>query len=105
MKNFVASVGLAALGATALHGASLSEMVAEPNKLWSASITLRGFYDDNINSSHSDKQDTFGVEASPSLGLHFSREQTTFSAAYTYSFRYYDTKPVNNADKYDQTHT
>ncbi|HWH68876.1 MAG TPA: hypothetical protein VNT26_05795, partial [Candidatus Sulfotelmatobacter sp.] len=48
MKKIVASVGLVALGASAMH-ASAQDMSGGPDtsKPWSVSATLRGFYDDN----------------------------------------------------------
>ena len=51
MKRIVASVGLVALGASGLRADSDSDLTQNPNKPWSVSATLRGFYDDNINAA------------------------------------------------------
>src|SRR5712691_1365595 len=104
MKNIVASVGLVALGATGLQAASGPSLTTETPKPWSVALTLRGFYDDNINSTGSNKQEVYGVEASPSLGLNWAREQTAITASYVYSIKYYDHRPAGNSDKYDQSH-
>src|SRR5712691_692054 len=106
MKKIVASVGLFAVGASGVQAASITAPTVEGAKPWSVAVTLRGFYDDNINTAPSGfKTSTFGFEASPSLGLNWSAEQTTMSLNYVYAFRYYDKKPPGNADNYDQNHT
>ena len=69
MKKIVASVGLVALGASGLYSAPIPGLTEEGGKNWSVAATLRGFYDDNINTAPSgpDKQDTFGIEINPSV--------------------------------------
>jgi len=104
MKKIVASVGLVALGVSGLNAASVAGLSAETVKPWTVSATLRGFYDDNLNSSHSDKQDVFGVEASPSLGFAWASDLTSITLGYTYTFKYYDHRPAGNTDRYDQDH-
>lgn len=49
MKRIVASVSLVAVGATALQADLLPGLTTESGKPWTVSATLRGFYDDNIN--------------------------------------------------------
>ncbi len=106
MKKIVASVGLFAVGASGVQAASITAPTVEGAKPWSVAVTLRGFYDDNVNTAPNGfKTETFGFEASPSLGLNWSTEQTTMSLNYVYSLRYYDKKPPGNADNYDQNHT
>lgn len=105
MKNIVASVGLVALGASGLQAASVAGLTADSPRPWSVSLTLRGFYDDNINTVHNNKQEVFGVEASPSIGLSWAREQTSITASYLYSIKYYDHTPTGNSDRFDQSHT
>jgi Uncharacterized protein conserved in bacteria (DUF2320). len=105
MKKIVASVGLAALGATGLHSAPIAGLTEEGGKNWSVSATLRGFYDDNFNTvSGPGKQDAFGIEISPSVTAGFRWPQTTLSLAYVFSFKYYDHKPLDSSTKYDQSH-
>lgn len=97
MKKIVASVGLVALSATSLHAAAsqgLSEL--ETKKPWSVGLTLRGFYDDNINATGSNEQDSWGYELNPWAGLHWIGDQTVVKASYSFSGKYYD-EPLNNA--------
>jgi len=103
---------LVAVGASALQAADQSANVETAGaKPWSISATLRGFYDDNINSVASDfnlggfKRDSWGFQVSPSLSLIWSKEQTSISAAYVYYYKYYENRPYLNTDNYDQDHT
>ena len=104
MNKIVASVGMVAFG---VSGAQAAEAVNSPQpvKPWSVSATLRGFYDDNINSTAQNPQSSAGFEISPSLLWKENWETTTLSLGYTYSLLYYDTKPAGNANNTDQDHT
>jgi hypothetical protein len=102
MKKIVASVGLVALGASGLQAVSPPGEAGRP---WSLSATLRGFYDDNLNTTPSDKVQAWGVEVSPALVISYPWEQTTLDFAYIYSFKDYDHRPAGNTANYDQTHT
>ena len=114
MKKIVASVGLVALGASGLQAAS-SPITLDAAKPFSISASLRGFYDDNINSAPDNAvldsggvhyyRSSVGFEVSPSLIVNWTPvEQTTIGIGYTYTFKYYENKPLNNADNFDQTH-
>ena len=108
MKRIVASVGLVAVGASGLQAALLPGLTTESGKPWTAAATLRGFYDDNVNTAPSNAvlahRDTFGFEVSPSIQFSFPMEQTSLSFGYVYSLKYYENKPFGNLDHYDQTH-
>jgi hypothetical protein len=106
MKKIVASVGLFAVGASAVHAASPA-LTTEPAKPWSVQATLRGFYDDNVGTAPkgSPRVEAFGYEVRPGFNLYWNLEQTTLSLGYLYSFRYYDKTPPGNTDKFDQSHT
>jgi Putative beta-barrel porin 2 len=105
MKKIAASVGLVALGASGLYSAPIAGLTEEGGKNWSVSATLRGFYDDNLNTtSGGNKQDTFGIEISPSVAVGFQWPQTTLSLGYVFSFKYYDHRPTDSSTKYDQSH-
>ncbi len=108
MKRIVASVSLVAVGASGLQAALLPGMTTESGKPWTASATLRGFYDDNINTLPDNAQvahrGSAGFQVSPSLQFSFPMEQTSISFGYTYSLKYYENKPIFNTDNYDQTH-
>src|SRR6266404_3810687 len=111
MKKIVASVGLAAIGASAIETASAQALVApDASKPWSVSLTLRGFYDDNVSTLPNDfkipagsHRDTFGFEVNPSAALVWSVEQTTVNLGVLYSLKYYDHRPINSTDDTDQS--
>lgn len=105
MKRIYASLGVAAIGVASIQG--VHGQSSDPAKSWSASASLRGFYDDNVNTapSDSDQTETFGFEVSPSLSFALPLEQTTIAASYTYSYKWYD-EEINNKDGHDDnTHT
>jgi hypothetical protein len=106
MNKLVASVGLVALGASSLQ-AAVPGFSADSPKPWSVSASLRGFYDDNINTlpdNSADKQAVWGYEVSPSVALAWSLPQTDMSFSYVYSLKYYDHTPLGSSDKYDSSH-
>jgi hypothetical protein len=105
MNRIIASVGLVALGATSVQ--AQSSITAAPAKWWNVQATVRGFYDDNLNTvQHPGPHDhVWGYELSPKVGISTGNDQTTFVADYTYAFLYYDHRPIGNTEKYDQDHT
>jgi hypothetical protein len=112
MKKIVASVGLVALGASGVQTAFAQDLTADNSKPWSISATLRGFYDDNLNTWPNDvplpngfHRSSFGFEITPAAMLRWSMEQTTLSLGLIYSFKYYENKPINNSDNYDNIFT
>jgi hypothetical protein len=110
MKRIVASVGLVAVGATALQADMLPGLTTESGKPWTASATLRGFYDDNFNTipnnqpiPHGYSRGSAGFEVSPALLFSFPMEQTSITFGAVYSLKYYDETPLNQTQNYDQT--
>ena len=101
MKKIITTAGLAALGAASLNaadGSGLSRI--EASKVWTASVTLRGFYDDNITTApNSVRQDSFGFEVRPSIALNFPLDQTFIGLSYTYDLRYYFDRPSKHDDQ------
>ncbi len=112
MKNIVASVGLIAIGATAMQNASAQNLALDQTKPWSVAATLRGFYDDNT-ATLADNQalpagqhkGSFGFEVSPSLSFAWNLEQTTFRAGYLFSYKYFDNEIPYTTDKDSLVHT
>lgn len=102
MKRIVASAGLVALGVSTLHIAQGADPQA--TKPWSVAVSLRGFYDDNVNGTKRDKVDSFGFEINPSLGFSIQRDQTDLDLGYAYSGKYYDKRINNSSDHWDHTH-
>jgi hypothetical protein len=104
MKKLFISVGLAAAGTVSLqadYAPDLNSM--QTTKIWSASASLRGFYDDNYNTAH-DKQGSAGFEVSPSLQLSVPLQQTEIGLKYTYGLYYYQTRQNQGNDPVDQSH-
>jgi len=105
MKKIVASVGLVALSASTLHAAysqGLSEL--ETKKPWSVGLTLRGFYDDNIEAAHEDEIDSLGYEINPWATIHWVGDQTLIGAGYSYSGKYYDEERSTTTDHWSHSH-
>jgi hypothetical protein len=110
MKKIVASVSLVAVGAAGLQAELLPGLTSESGKPWTLSATLRGFYDDNINTYPSDqpmptgyKRASYGVEVSPDLEFNFLMEQTTLSFGYIYSYKYYQNRLIGSSGNDDNT--
>jgi hypothetical protein len=100
MKKIIASAGLAALGAASLqaeYAPGLSPQ--ERSKPWTLTGTLRGFYDDNPTASiKADKQASWGIQLTPSLGVNLALDQTLIGFNYTYDMRWYEARPTHEAD-------
>src|SRR2546428_7316268 len=100
MKKIIASASLAALGAASLHGAYAPGLSPqEKSKAWTISGKVRGFYDDNPTASiKADRQESWGLELSPSLAVNLALDQTLIGFNYTYDMRYYEARKNNDAD-------
>ncbi len=59
------------------------------HKFWTISVGLRETYDDNVNTSNTNKATSLETSLSPSILVNFPMENTTFTAAYTFSGTYY----------------
>lgn len=104
MKKIVASVSLVAISASSLQADLLPGLTTESGKPWTLSASLRGFYDDNINTYPNDQpmptgfdRGSYGVEVSPDLEFNFLMEQTTLSFGYIYSYKYYQNRLINSS--------
>ena len=109
MKKIAASVGLLALGASALYAAESSTLNKMQNtKAWSVQATLRGFYDDNIagvpDSPGRGPTESLGFSISPSVDYGYAGEQTSFNVGYEFTGRFFDKQDINRSDKSDFTH-
>jgi hypothetical protein len=89
MKKVIASASLLALGAAGAV-AQMTTTGAD-GKPWSISGSLRGFYDDNINTAPEgpNRIDSFGFEVGPSASYNFNSGPTTLTASYAYWLQYY----------------
>ena len=97
-----------------MQSVSAQEIIKSPaQRPWSVAATVRGFYDDNVNTTpvDADKVDSFGIEVSPAVGFAWTDDRTTVNAGYRYSLKYYD-KAIpgtfdpnqGGGDHTDQTH-
>lgn len=95
MKKVLLTVGAVAAGVLFV------QTVQAQDKPWSVSATVRGFYDDNINTTPSGgvpgKQESFGFEIAPEAELIYNTGQLEVSLEYLYSMKYYDDR-ANSAD-------
>lgn len=105
MNKFAASLGLLALGTTALHAVEATALnPMQSSKPWSVAASLRGFYDDNINLSPT-KVDSFGMEISPSVNFGLAGEQTSFNLGYQLDAKWFDTRPAGQQDSWTFNNT
>lgn len=107
MKKIAASVGLIALGTACVSAADESYSSAEAGKLWKVTASLRGFYDDNVNSvspGGGNRTSTTGFSVNPGATFDWQRDSTTISLNYRYSLLYYGVKPANSTSHIDQNH-
>jgi hypothetical protein len=101
MKRVLTSAGLLALGAGSLYAYDPEMSRQVSGRPFTISATVRGFYDDNINTSPNNNEESFGFQVSPSVHLNLPMEQTFVSVGYTYNFLWYEDREPR---KYDQSH-
>ena len=105
MKKIATSVGLVALGTSMIHGVETGALNSyQQNKAWSVSASLRGFFDDNINTEHNGKDDSVGFEVNPSISYGTAGEMTSVNFTYSFSGKYYEERPTDSTDSWDFTH-
>ena len=106
MKKLVASTGIIAVGVASLHAAYAPGLDSnQTTKNWSASVSLKGFYDDNYDTgSTTNRHDSFGFEVSPTLGFNKSMDSTLLRGSYNYSYRWYEKRNVAGQQAADQAH-
>jgi hypothetical protein len=107
MNKFFVSVGLAAVGTASLHAAYTPETTGNANaRAWSVSATLRGFYDDNINTASDGpaKKDSLGFEVTPTIDIAVPLQQTELGLHYVYGLYYYQERQDLGQNPIDQSH-
>jgi hypothetical protein len=105
MKKFFISVGLIAAGTASLQAAYAPDWNSKSASMWSVSGTLRGFYDDNYETSSSGvKRGSYGFEFSPQVALNVPLQQTELGMRYTYGLYYYQRRQELGENPIDQTH-
>ncbi len=104
MKKLIASAGIAAVGAASLQAApQVGLSPTQTSKPWSISASLRGFYDDNITTApDAIKEESYGIEISPSINYNVVRESTQISLGYTFGLRWYEDREPDSSDESHQ---
>jgi hypothetical protein len=102
MKKLFASLGLAAVGTTGLCAVNAPD-AGDVSKSWSLGASLRGFYDDNYNTTPQ-KQGSMGFEVNPTFSLNLPLQQTEIGIKYTYGLYYYQKRESAGQNPTDQTH-
>jgi hypothetical protein len=104
MKKLFVSMGLAAASVASVQLAQADGGV--DSKVWTASASLRGFYDDNYNTSTSSaKKGSYGLEFSPSVSASVPLRQTDIGIRYTYGLYYYEERDHLGQNAIDQSHS
>jgi hypothetical protein len=104
MKKFFISVGLIAAGTASLQAAYAPDWNSTSASMWSVSGTLRGFYDDNYETSPSGaKRGSFGFEFSPQFELNVPLQQTELGMRYIYGLYFYQRREELGENPIDQT--
>ena len=110
MNKILFAGGLAALSAASLQAQYAPGLTPlEMSKAWSASVDVRGFYDDNFltepasfpngHGGYAHPLSSWGTEISPSAAVNYSEENTLLTASYIYGLNYYENQSVT-----DQSH-
>jgi len=99
MKRVFTSAGILALGAASLHAYDPEMTRQQTGRPWSVAASVRGFYDDNIATSPSREEDSFGLEFRPSAHVSLPFDQTFLALGYIYSIRWYEDRSPNNVDQ------
>ncbi|MCS7048082.1 MAG: hypothetical protein NZ483_02145, partial [Verrucomicrobiae bacterium] len=72
----------------------------DPTRKWSVTLTTRGEFDDNINTTASNERSSFKAVAEPQLLVNLPAEKTFLGFRYTYRVDYAenrDPEPVDQA--------
>jgi len=109
MKQVLTSTGLLAVGALSLHAYDPEMTRQQTGRPFSVAATVRGFYDDNVNTSPdkviiagvktNPRESSYGVQISPSVHLNLPLEQTFISLGYVYSLNWYENRDPNDIDQ------
>ena len=105
MKKFIQAAGVVS-GALALSS-SASIFDIDGNRPWTVSLAVKGFYDDNIYARQGVsasgiklKEDSVGLDVSPSLRFNVPLDQGSVNFGYQYGMRWYEARNDNKIDQY-----
>lgn len=100
MKKLIASAGILVVGAGVAPAVNYGDLgTGETAKRWSATLALRGFYDDNYATSPSGlQQSSGGFQVNPTIAGNMPGAQTYLGAKLDYSMLYYFDRPGSKVD-------
>jgi hypothetical protein len=105
MKKIFVSMGLIAAGTASLQATHAPDWSSTSSSMWSVSGTLRGFYDDNYETTTTGaKIGSFGLEVSPQISLNVPLQQTELGMRYIYGLYYYQRREDLGENPIDQSH-
>jgi hypothetical protein len=101
MKQALTSAGVLALGAVSLCAYDPEMTRQSSGGPFTLSGTVRGFYDDNINTAPTDatRDESFGFQVIPAIHVNLPFEQTFLSLGYVYTLSWYDNRSPRNIDQ------
>ncbi len=102
MKRLALITGVALLAAARSWALYEPAKLPDPSRRWSVSLNTRGEYDDNVDTSATDKKSSFKAIAEPQLLVNIPTEQTFIGFRYNYQATYYENR---STDPVDQSHT
>lgn len=111
MKTIVTCASIAAVGAAGLQAQELRN--PEPQKPWSISAKVRGFYDDNYATAPNnqsipgvrEKRSSWGVNIVPYFNVELLQDLTTIRFMYRWDGRWYADRGATNQNmEWDNTH-
>jgi hypothetical protein len=107
MNKLFVSMGLAAASVASVQLTQAADGTDGANgvdsKVWSVSATLRGFYDDNYDTSPV-KHGSWGFEVSPEASVSVPLRQTDIGLRYVYGLYYYQQRDQVGDNSIDQSH-
>jgi len=106
MKNLIYAAGFLTAGVASL-ALSTSLQAQDGSKRWTVGLGARGFFDDNIFTRPDLtvngvklRQDSFGVEITPSINFNLPLSQGSIDLGYTYGLRWFENRPGDDIDQY-----
>jgi hypothetical protein len=106
MNKIIASVGVIALSAAAVHAVGIENV--ETGKPFTLGLSLRGFYDDNyVTSSAGQERETLGMSIAPSIAYRIDpSDRTSLGMRYTFQADWFEDRESFNAanDAWDFSH-
>jgi hypothetical protein len=101
MKKNIIAAGVLAAGVSSLYAENVTGLTeAQKAKPWTVSGVVRGFYDSNPEiQTYGQRQESWGVYLSPSVGFNYPLENSLVSLNLTYGAWWYEARDDHNWDQ------